>query len=126
MSKRSRTKGRGVDVYLGGHSETPSNSQRVASATAQQLSNADSEKIFESLAKLEESVCGLLCAKKVAAWFIEANEKLANQAIELHQESMNWIRKTGLAPLFNAQISIAQQVVECSASAARNLWRITP
>jgi hypothetical protein len=84
----------------------------------------DSEKVFESFSKLGESFFSLDGMKKAAAWYIETSEKLANQAIELQEKSIGWVKETPLAPLFEAQTSMARKFVERSASAARNLWQI--
>jgi hypothetical protein len=86
----------------------------------------DSEKMFESFTKLGESFYSLDGMKKVAEWYIDTSEKLANQAIELQEKSVEWAKETPFAPLFEAQTSIARKLVERSASAARNLWQIQP
>lgn len=84
----------------------------------------DTEKVFESFTKLGESVFSLDGVKKAAAWYIETNEKLANQAIELQIKTMSWAKETPLAPLLEAQTSLARKMVERSAAAARNLWQL--
>src|SRR5260370_5444061 len=84
----------------------------------------DSEKMFESFSKLGESFFSLDGVKKAAAWYIETSEKLVNQAIELSEKSTGWAKETPLAPLFEAQTSLARKFLERSVSAARNLWQI--
>ena len=85
---------------------------------------AETVNVFESFTKLGESFFSVDGAKKAAASYIETSEKLANQVIELQEKSLSWAKETPLAPLFEAQISIAKKLVERSAAAARNLWQI--
>jgi phage shock protein A len=82
--------------------------------------------MFEAYSKMSESVFSLDGVKKAAAWYIETSEKLANQVIDLQEKATGWAKETPLAALFEAQNSFARKVVERSASAARNLWRIQP
>jgi Phasin protein len=88
------------------------------------------ESIFENLAKINEkineSVFSLDGAKKAAAWYIEASEKLANQALDFQERAMGWAKDTPFAPLFEAQNSFARRFVESSVDAARRLWQIQP
>ena len=84
------------------------------------------EGVFDSFTKINESVFGLEGMKKAAAWYIETSEKLANQALELQEKAMGWAKDTPLAPLFEAQNSLARKIVEQSANAARTLWQIQP
>ena len=84
------------------------------------------EGIFESLTRLNESFFSFDGVKKVAAWYIETSEKLANQALELQERAAGWAKDTPFAPLFEAQQSLARQFVERSATAARTLWQIQP
>ncbi len=83
------------------------------------------EKAFESFTKLGESFFSVDGVKKAAAWYIETSEKLAHQAIELSEKGTSWAKETPLAPLFEAQTSMAKKFIERSASAARNLWQIS-
>lgn len=82
------------------------------------------EKMFESFSKMNESFLSLDGAKKAAAWYIETTEKFATQALELQEKATEWAKETPLAPIFEAQSSIARKLIERSASAARNLWHI--
>jgi hypothetical protein len=84
----------------------------------------EGEKMFESFTKLNESFFKPDGAKKAAAWYIETSEKLATQMIELQEKATSWAKETPLAPLFEAQSSIARKLVERSAAAARNLWQL--
>lgn len=83
------------------------------------------EKVFESFTKLGESFFSVDGVKKAAAWYIETSEKLAHQAIELGEKGTSWAKETPLAPIFEAQTSMAKKFIERSASAARNLWQIS-
>jgi hypothetical protein len=85
----------------------------------------DGENVFESFTKLNESFFKPDGAKKAAAWYIETSEKLATQIIELQEKATSWAKETPLAPLFEAQSSIARKLVERSAAAARNLWQLS-
>jgi hypothetical protein len=64
--------------------------------------------------------------KKAAAWYIETSEKFAQQALELQEKAMGWAKDTPLAPLLEAQHSMARKLVERSANAVRTLWQIHP
>ena len=84
------------------------------------------EKVFESFTKLGEKFFSIDGMKKMAALYIETGEKLANQAIELSEKTTSWAKDTPLAPIFEAQVSIARKFVEGSYSTARSLWQIQP
>jgi hypothetical protein len=82
------------------------------------------ESVPDSFAKLAESMLSLDGVKKVAEWYIEACEKMANQFIEMQEKGTEWAKETPFASLFEAQTSIARKLVEQSAAAARMLWQI--
>jgi phage shock protein A len=82
------------------------------------------EGMFDTFSKLTEPFLSMDGAKKAAAWYIDTSEKFAKQAIELQEKATSWAKDTPLAPLVEAQNSIARKFVERSASAARNLWQI--
>jgi hypothetical protein len=124
MGKRPKIKGRGADIYLGVDPQERPPLHQTASEGAKVSERVDSEKVFASCAKLAESLCSFDGLKKAAAMYIENSEKFANQAIELQERSVGWVKETPLAPLIEAQISIVRKFVESSASAARNLWQI--
>jgi hypothetical protein len=83
------------------------------------------EGTFEAFTKIGESMFSVEGVKKAAAWYIETSEKLANQAIEMQEKATGWAKETPLAPLFDAQNSLARKIVERSAGAARSLWQIS-
>jgi hypothetical protein len=123
MSKRPKIKGRGVDIYLGGDAEqhlAPGRKKSTRAAAAGKGQTADK---LELLSRPRESSCvdGI---KRVVACQIQNSERLANQAIELQEQSAQWAKNTPLAPLFEAQTSIARKIVQRAAAAARNLWQI--
>jgi hypothetical protein len=83
-----------------------------------------SEGVFEGFNKINESLFSMDGMRKAAAWYIETAEKLATQALELQEKATGWAKETPLAPLFEAQQSMARKVVERSTAAVRNLWQI--
>ncbi len=82
------------------------------------------ENVFETFNKLGESLLSLDGAKKAAAWYIGASEKMATQALEMQEKVTGWAKETPLAPLFEAQHNFARKLIERSATAARNLWQV--
>ena len=85
-----------------------------------------SESVLSGFSKLSETFFSLEGAKKAAAWYIDTSEKFAQQALELQERATGWAKETPLAPLFEAQNSLARKFVERSTSAARSLWRLNP
>jgi hypothetical protein len=75
-------------------------------------------------AELNAPLCGSL--KQAAAQSIDTSEEWARKAIELNEKVMAWAKTTPLAPLFEAQRSLATRVIESSATFARSLWRVEP
>ena len=63
--------------------------------------------------------------KKVAAWYIDTNEKLANEAIKMQQTATGWAKDTPLAPVFEAQQEFSKRFVQRSAEVARRIWQIS-
>ncbi len=63
-------------------------------------------------------------ARRIAAWYIETTENLAKEGLRLRERSISWARDTPLASIFEAQNTMAQQLVENSARFARDLFRI--
>jgi hypothetical protein len=88
--------------------------------------NMNGEKMYESFTKLGEKFFSMDGVKKIAAWYIETAEKMATQALELQEKATSWAKDTPLAPMFEAQVSIARKFVEGSFSTARSLWQIQP
>jgi hypothetical protein len=80
--------------------------------------------VLESIKELRKDLLSVEGAKKVAAWYIDTSEKVANQAIDLQESATKWAKETPLAPIFEAQIEYGKKFVERSANAARSLWRI--
>ena len=60
----------------------------------------------------------------MAEWYIETTEEFANHGIELQGRSARWAQNTPWAPLFEAQSSMARELVKNSAMTARNLWQV--
>jgi hypothetical protein len=65
-------------------------------------------------------------AKKVAAAYIDTSEELANDALDLHEKATAWAKDTLLGRMFEAQTKLGRRMVQGSAKAARDLWRISP
>ncbi len=80
--------------------------------------------VLESFKNLRKDLLSVEGAKKVAAWYIDTTEKVANQAIDFQESATKWAKETPLAPIFEAQIEYGKKFVERSANAARSLWRI--
>jgi hypothetical protein len=80
--------------------------------------------VMENLNTLRSNLLSVEGAKKVAAWYIDTSEKVANQAIDFQASATKWAKETPLAPIFEAQIKYGKKFVERSANAARSLWRL--
>jgi hypothetical protein len=80
--------------------------------------------VIESLNSLRSNLLSVDGAKKVAAWYIDTSEKVANQAIDFQASATKWAKETPLAPIFEAQIKYGKKFVERSANVARSLWRL--
>ena len=63
-------------------------------------------------------------AKRIAAWYIDTTESLAKEGLSLREKTTGWAKDTPLAAIFEAQNSMAQQLVENSASFARKLFQL--
>jgi len=63
-------------------------------------------------------------AKRIAAWYIDTTENLAKEGLSLREKTTGWAKDTPLAAIFEAQNSMAQQLVENSASFARKLFQL--
>ena len=63
-------------------------------------------------------------AKRIAAWYIDTTENLAKEGLSMHEKTTSWAKETPLAAIFEAQNSMAQQLVENSASFARKLFQL--
>lgn len=86
---------------------------------------AEKENRFPSF-KLFSELSAPWCsgAKKMAAWYIDTGEKLAESALGFQEKATSWAKDTPWAPLFETQNALARQFVEGSASLARSLWQI--
>ena len=63
-------------------------------------------------------------AKRIAAWYIDTIENLAKESLSLREKSTGWAKDTPLAAIFEAQNSMAQQLLENSASFARSIFQL--
>jgi hypothetical protein len=62
--------------------------------------------------------------KKVAAWYIDTSEKVANGVLDYQATATEWAKSTALAPIFEAQHDLGTKLVKRSAEVARKLWQI--
>ena len=62
--------------------------------------------------------------KKVAAWYIDTSEKVANGVLDYQATATEWAKSTALAPIFEAQRDLGTKMVKRSAEVARKLWQI--
>ena len=86
--------------------------------------NKNGSGVFEGISNLRSNLVSVKGAKKVAAWYIDTSEKVANQVINFQASATKWAKETPLAPIFAAQIEYGKKFVERSANAARSLWRL--
>lgn len=82
------------------------------------------EGVFERLNDLRSDLLSGKRAKKIAAWYIDTSEKVANRAIDFQESATKWAKDTPLAPIFDAQIEFGKKLVKRSADAARSIWRL--
>lgn len=62
--------------------------------------------------------------KKVAAWYIDTSEKVANGMLDYQASATEWAKSTALAPIFEAQHDLGSKMVKRSAEVARKLWQL--
>ncbi|HLI80934.1 MAG TPA: hypothetical protein VKV03_13190 [Candidatus Binataceae bacterium] len=62
--------------------------------------------------------------KKMAAWYIDTSEKVANGVLDYQASATEWAKSTALAPIFEAQHDLGSKLVKRSAEVARKLWQI--
>jgi hypothetical protein len=82
------------------------------------------EKVAENLAGFGSQMFNTGGIKKVAAWYIDTSEKVANGVLEYQASATEWAKSTALAPIFEAQHDLGSKFVKRSAEVARKLWQI--
>jgi hypothetical protein len=82
------------------------------------------EKAAENIASLGSQIFSADGIKKVAAWYIDTSEKVANGVLDYQASSTEWAKSTALAPIFEAQHDLGTRFVKRSAEVARKLWQI--
>ena len=82
------------------------------------------EKVTEKLAGLGSQFFSADGLKKVAAWYIDTSEKVANGVLDYQAGATEWAKSTSLAPIFAAQYDLGTKFVKRSAEVARKLWQI--
>jgi hypothetical protein len=64
--------------------------------------------------------------KEMAARYIDTSEQWANQALDMSEKTTAWANETPMAPVFEAQRSLARQMLGSSTTLARQIWKIEP
>ena len=64
--------------------------------------------------------------KEMAARYIDTSEQWANQALEMSEKTTAWANETPMAAMFEAQRSLARQMLGSSTTLARQIWKIEP
>jgi hypothetical protein len=82
------------------------------------------EKVAENLASFGSQMFNTDGIKKVAAWYIDTSEKVANGMLDYQASATEWAKSTALAPIFEAQHDLGTKFVKRSAEVARKLWQI--
>jgi hypothetical protein len=82
------------------------------------------EKMAENLAGFGSQMFNSNGLKKVAAWYIDTSEKVANGVLDYQASATEWAKSTALAPIFEAQHDLGTKLVKRSAEVARKLWQI--
>jgi hypothetical protein len=82
------------------------------------------EKVAENLASFGSQMFSTDGIKKVAAWYIDTSEKVANGMLDYQASATEWAKSTALAPIFEAQHDLGTKFVKRSAEVARKLWQI--
>jgi hypothetical protein len=82
------------------------------------------EKVAENLAGFGSQMFNTDGIKKVAAWYIDTSEKVANGVLDYQASATEWAKSTALAPIFEAQHDLGTKFVKRSAEVARKLWQI--
>jgi hypothetical protein len=82
------------------------------------------EKVVENLAGFGSQMFSTDGLKKVAAWYIDTSEKVANGVLDYQASATEWAKSTALAPIFEAQHDLGSKMVKRSAEVARKLWQI--
>jgi len=85
---------------------------------------AKEHKAAESLAGLGSQFFSTDGLKKMAAWYIDTSEKVANGVLDYQASATEWAKSTALAPIFEAQHDLGTKMVKRSAEVARKLWQI--
>jgi hypothetical protein len=63
-------------------------------------------------------------AKKLASWYIDTNEKIANDVLDLEASATNWAKETPLGPIFEANQDLRRRFVKRSAEVARTIFQL--
>jgi hypothetical protein len=78
----------------------------------------------ETLAGMGSQMFSTDGIKKMAAWYIDTSEKVANGMLDYQASATEWAKSTALAPIFEAQHDLGTKMVKRSAEVARKLWQL--
>jgi hypothetical protein len=81
-------------------------------------------RLFDNLSDLRKNMFSVEGAKKVAAWYIDTSEKLANGVLDFQASTTEWAKETPLAPIIEAQQELGRKFVKRSAEVARTVWQL--
>jgi hypothetical protein len=85
---------------------------------------AKEHKPSETLAGMGSQFFSTDGIKKMAAWYIDTSEKVANGMLDYQASATEWAKSTALAPIFEAQHDLGTKMVKRSAEVARKLWQL--
>lgn len=91
---------------------------------AEKAEKAQRDGMFEGFTNLGKNLYNVEGAKKMAAWYIDTSEKLANDVLDFQATATEWAKETPLAPILEAQFDLSRKFVKRSADAARSIWQL--
>jgi hypothetical protein len=83
-----------------------------------------SDTVFEGFNNLGKNLFNIEGAKKIAAWYVDASEKFANDLLDLQASAAGWAKQTPLAPILEAQTELSRNFVKRSIDLARTTWQL--
>lgn len=80
--------------------------------------------VFEGFTNMSKNLFNVEGAKKIAAWYVDASEKFANDLLDLQASATGWAKETPLAPILEAQTELSRKFVKRSIDLARTAWQL--
>ena len=80
--------------------------------------------LFGNVTDLGKKFLSMDGAKKFAAWYIDNSEKMSNGVLDYQASATEWVKKTPLGPIFEAQFDFSRNFVKRSAEVARKIWQV--